>query len=209
MDDQFATTDSEQTDRWRRTALEYLREQLREDAPAALGAMTLFKRSPLEGEGQTVVFEFTAARGGPDVSRYAVVVGDTEPNYYPAEDLTAEELFELHLGTRFMLVLGVSMVPHAEIQADDQYDMHRDARQIVARVAPDAVLSDLEPAATFRVGDELHAVLRCRLNGRPVYVMGRDAPLGFSTRTHLHPHVAYRLHLGHVLRREMNSDSSR
>lgn len=209
MDDQTATTNPEVIARWREVAMDYLREQLREDAPAALGEMTYFERSPLEGEGQTFIFEFMAARGAPDVSRYAVVVGDTEPNYYPAEDLTAEELFELHLGTRFMLVLGVSMVPHAEARIDDQYDMHLDARQIVARVAPDAVLSELEPAATFRVGEELHTVLRCRLNGQPIYIMGRDAPLGFSARTHLHPHVAYRLHLGHVLRREMNSDAAR
>lgn len=193
----------------RNNALNYLRAQLGSDAPAELDEPVVFPWSPLEGEGAAVVFPFTTSRGTTENARFFVVSGRTEPNYYPAHDLTPEEAFELHLGTRFMLVLGVSQVPPQHATADASYDMERDAREIVNRISRAAKIDDLQLAATFQVSDVMHAVLRCTLNGRPVYVMGRDAPLGFSSKVHLAPHVAYRLHIGHVLRREASSDESR
>lgn len=192
---------------WRGVALAYLRAQLRDDAPQELGEGVAFTWSPLEGDGLTVVFEFFATRGTPERLRFFVVTGETEANYYPAEDLTAEEAFELHLGTRFMLVIGISQVPIAEAERDPTYDAARDADEIVGRVARDALAEDLQIAAMFRVAETQHAVLRCRIKGEPVYIMGRDAPQGFSKKVHLHPHVAYRLHIGHVLRREAKPDS--
>lgn len=195
-----APPDSENLHEWEAYALSYLAEQLREAVPSSLASPVVFPRSPLEGEGATVLFEFRACRGGGDEEDYYVVVGRTEPNYYLRQNLTAEEAFELHLGTRFMLEMGVAQVARAP--ATTPYHPAEDARNIVDRVAPGATIDDLEVAAAFDVGGQTHAVLRCRLEGEPVYIMARDAPPGFSRRTDLSPHVAYRLHIGHVLRRE-------
>ena len=183
---------------WERYGLAYLSEHFKEAAPKKLSKPMLFERSPLEGEGATVVFEFSADRSGRGAERHFVVVGQTEPNYYPAYDLSGEEAFDLHLGTRFMLVMGVGQVDGA----DDEYDATADARGIVDRISPKAAIEDVALAATFEVGGQLHAVIRCKLSGQPVYIMGRDAPPGFSRRTDLPPQAAYRMHIGQVLRRE-------
>lgn len=192
-------------DQWRDFALAFVGAHFGEAAPADLGKHRLFERSPLEGDGATVVFEFEADRSGRGVQPYYVVVGQTEPNYYDGNGLDFDEAFSLHLGTRFMLVLGVAQVKDApeEIGPDDQpYDLERDARLIVDRVAPKASLSDVSLAALFDVMGERHAVIRARVADKDVFIMGRDAPLGFSQRTDLPAPMAYRLHIGGVLRKE-------
>lgn len=191
-------------DQWETYALAYLCEQLREAAPKALSKAVLFPHSPLEGEGAVVAYEFTSKRAGPEEQRYFVVVGKTEPNYYPAHNLPVEDAFDLHLGTRFMLVMGVARVDEADAprEVEAAYDPVADARSIVDRVAPDAPIEEVTVAATFDVGGELHAVLGARVAGEQVYIMARDAPPGFSRRVDLPVQVVYRLHIGHVLRTE-------
>lgn len=194
---------------WRAFALAYVGAELGDAAPGQLGDFALFERSPIEGEGATVLFRFEADRSGHGVQPYYVAVGRTEPNYYDGGNLSFEEAFSLHLGTRFMLLLGVAQVKDGpeSLGPDDQpYDMERDARLIVDRVAPQAPVTDTELAALFDVSGERHAVIRARIAGRDVYIMGRDAPLGFSQRTDLPAPMAYRLHLGEVLRKEPNPD---
>ena len=184
---------------WQAYALDYLREQLKDAAPSELTKPKLFERSPLEGEGATVVFEFTADIADRGAERHFVVVGQTEPNYYPAYGLDADETFSLHVGTRFMLVMGVAQCGPSE---PGDYDAQADARAIVGRIAHEAAVEDVTIAATFDVEGEPHAVLRCKVAGESVYIFGRDAPPGFSRWTNLPPQVVYRLHLGSVLRRE-------
>ncbi len=183
---------------WRNYALAWLREHLGEAAPSELGEPALLERSPLESEGAILAFPFHADLGGNGEEDYCVVVGCTEPNYYPAYGLSPAETLDLHLGTRFMLVLSVAQRP----ATNDGYNPELDARSIVDRVAPDKPIEGLMVVASFEVGEQVHVVLRCRVAGQPVYIMGRDAPLGFCERTDLPPQVAYRLHLGQVLRRE-------
>ena len=115
---------------WQAYALGYLREQLKDAAPSELSNPRLFERSPLEGEGATVVFEFVADVGGRGAERHFVVVGLTEPNYYPAYGLDADEAFSLHLGTRFMLLIGVAQCDPNE---PGGYDARADARSIVTQ----------------------------------------------------------------------------
>lgn len=183
---------------WRTFALEFVRGHFREYAPPELTGGRVFARSPLEGEGAAAVFSFSSGRGNSGPQPYYVIVGETEPNYYPEQGLDVEDAYCLHLGTRFMLVMGIAQVPPG--QPDDSgYDAARDARMVVDRVAPDRVLSDVAIAATFDVGGEMHTVLRCSIDNQPVYVFGRDAPNGFSTRVDLAPQVVFRIHLGRVL----------
>lgn len=195
-------------DDWRRFAQAYLAEQFQADAPASLGGAAIFEASPLEGEGPTIVFDFVASRGAAIDERFYVVVGRTEPNYYPAFGLSHEEAFCLHLGTRFMLVLGVARRPvahgDATRRAADRHDFdpEREARAVVNRVSPDAVIEDLQMAAAFDVEGRTYAVLRATVDGRATYIFAGDAPPGFEERTALPPHVAFRLHLGRVLRLE-------
>jgi len=184
---------------WRDFAIGFLRKQLGQDAPLQLGDATLLRDSPLEGEGPVCAFQFMLKRVGAEPHRCFVVVGRTEPNYYPVFDLTPDEVFSLHFGTRFMLVMGVAA---CDVASRSGYDAMADARRIVDRVAPKQPIDDLSVAAAFDVQGQIHVVLQCLLDGRRVYIMAGDAPQGFSQRTHLPPHVAYRLHLGEVLRRE-------
>ncbi len=189
--------------------MEYLRSELREAAPTELADPALYPLSPLEGESASVIFEFRTSRAGETPERYAVVVGETEPNYYAVGDLTPDEIFELHLGTRFMLVMGVSQIPPGQPDDDSNYDVRKDAELIVQRAVTNARLEDVSIAAMFNVDGEKHAVIKALVNGRAVYIMGRDAPMGFSTRTEFAPHIAYRLHIGHVLRREADPEGDK
>lgn len=187
---------------WRDYALAYLREQFREDAPTELGPGRVFERSPLEGEGAVVVFEFRTRRGAAESDQYYVVVGQTEPNYYPAYGLDADEAYSLHLGTRFMLVMGVAQ---CEPSGGEGYDAMPDARAVVDRVAPSAPIEGLSVAACFDVEGQRHVVLRGRVEGQEVYIMAGEAPVGFSQRVDLPPPVAYRLHLGAVILNEASA----
>ncbi len=183
--------------------MEYLAHELREAAPKTLGDATRFPHSPLDGEGAVVVFAFEAVRSDRDAKQFYVVVGRTEPNYYPAHELSPDEAFSLHLGTRFMLVMGIAQAEESMVAA---YDPSRDARTIVDRISPNAPIEDARVAAAFDVDGQLHAVVSCRLAGRDVFVMAGDAPHGIHERTGLPPQVAYRLHIGQVLRNEPDPD---
>lgn len=188
---------------WSTVALEYLRDQLANDAPIALGKGKFFPNSPLEGEGFTVIFPFQSQRGAPADTNFYVAVGPSRNNYYPAYGLAMDEAYDLHLGTRFMLVMGIALrspVP------DDDFEIQREARRVVDRIAPQAVIDDLELAASFDVDGQFHAVLRCKMAGRPVYIFAGDAPIGFSEKMSLPPAVAYRMQLGRVLRHEAKPD---
>ena len=193
--------DASNTADWAAFALEYLAAQLREHAPNSLGPPTLFPRSPLEGDGPCLVFPFTADRTGHGSEQHFVVVGQTEPNYYAAYGLDPDEAFSLHVGTRFMLVMQIAQTPGVS-PAPQDYDPARDARTIVDRIAPAAKLEDVSLAAAFDVNGQIHNVLAATLDGQRIYIIGRDAPPGFSPRTDLPPQVVYRLHLGEVLRAE-------
>ncbi len=200
-----AGPDDATMDAWRAYALEYLAHELREAAPTTLSEATLFPRSPLDGEGAVVVFAFEAVRSERDAKQFYVVVGRTEPNYYPSQGLSADEAFSLHLGTRFMLVMGIAQAAEPMITA---YDPARDARTIVDRISPNAPIEDARIAAAFDVDGQLHTVVACRLAGRDVFVMAGDAPHGIHERTGLPPQVAYRLHIGQVLRNEPDPDQT-
>lgn len=206
---------------WRREALAFLAEHFPTNAPTHLSDPLYRGRSPWEAEGPIFIYRFAARLSGSDPESFYVVVGETEPNYYPAyypghEDafnhhgrrgagrytahgLGPEDAFNLHLGTRFMLVVGAA---RAGTDLTAGYDAERDVRRIVDAVAPGEPIEDLLVAAAFDVEGRLHAVLRCRLRSEPVYVFAGECPPGFSRRTHLPPQVAYRLHLGQVLRNE-------
>lgn len=182
----------------REQALTYLREQLGTAAPTTLEEFGHFEDSPLEGEGAVTLYRFAAAVGGVELASYIVAAGETEPNYYPAYDLSPEEAYHLHLGTRFMLVVGVSQMPAADVPPGE---LERLA-SLVRGVVPDRTVSELTLLTAFRVEDGRHLVARGSIDGHEVYLLGGDMPLGFYQRLSLPPQVVYRIHLGQVLRLE-------
>ncbi len=131
------------------------------------------------------------------------MVGQTEPNYYPAGGLEADDAFVLHLGTRFMLVMGIGLAGDDNLK---DYDVVADIRQIVDRVVPGEPIEEVEIATAFSVSGDLHVVVRCRLAGESVFVFAGDCPPGFDRRTDLSPQVAYRLHLGRLLLNEQRNE---
>lgn len=183
-------------------AIAFLRRELKTAAPSRIKRVAAFAGAPLEGEGAMTVFSFTADIGESGVASYYVVAGETEANYYPAWDLSPEEIYRVHLGTRFMLVLSVAQRPANELS--DELDPA--ARAFLESVAPQANIHDVAVRAAFQVDDQRHVVYRLRIDGETVYVFGGDGPPGACRLIDLLPHVAYRLHLGNVILSEAERD---
>ena len=179
-------------------ALDYLRTELKDAVPGELQFVGTFDGSLLEGDGALHIFQFTAAVGGNPAESYFVVVGDTEPNYYPAYDLTGDDMYSVHLGTRFMLVVGVGQLPTNELPDTLEQDVVAD----LARIAPAEPITHFEIAAAFHVENQKHAVCKLNIASERVYIITGDLPLGICRRIDLPPHVVYRLHLGSVIRSE-------
>lgn len=183
---------------WRAWALAYLTNELGPRAPQSLGPAAYFDASVLDDDGPVAIFPFVTPIGDEQPEHY-VVVGRTVPNYYPRWTLSLDEAFHVHLGTRFMLVVGISQASEAERAS---IDPAAELNQLLAKIYPGERVDNPALAALFKVGDELHAVCRCRIAGDDVYAMTHACPPGFYRRTELPPHVVYRLHLGSLLLRE-------
>lgn len=184
----------------------YLREQLGDRAPANLIIRATFSETPLQGEGTASLFSFTlpqisaasicAAPG--DKSDHYVVAGETTPNYFPTYDLDPDDGYSLHIGTRFMLEIGIG-----RIAEDHEPAGARDAmRRAVQDALPNTAIENESLAGLFRGQEQTYAVYRLRLGGQDVYFMGGDCPPGFYRLTQWPPQVALRLHLGKLIRAE-------
>jgi hypothetical protein len=179
-------------------AREYLNREFGTDAPDQLRPIATYNQRPLEGEGAVSVFSFTAARGGNSPESFYVIAGETEPNYYPDWGLSPEDLYNVHLGTRFMLVLDVTQLPLEELAPS----LESEIALLLAGVAPGEPIAEFRPVAAFCMEGQRHAVCRLRLADEELYVLGGDLPLGIYRRIDLPPRVVYRLHLGKVIRME-------
>lgn len=188
-------------------AKEYLGAQLRDRAPSALRFVRLFDERPLEGEGAVALFAFELAPGatGPcgaaDTQHY-VFAGQTEPNFYPSFGLPPEDVYSLHVGTRFMLTVGVEKLNCAAEPAHFREHM----QQFVRGCNPGAAVANEECVLLFRCDDQQHAVYQMDINNLPVYYVGGDLPPGFYQMTEHPPQVALRLHLGNLIRAEKGGD---
>jgi hypothetical protein len=182
-------------------AREYLQRELPDLGSVELQEAAHFEGQPLEGEGPMTVFTFRAALGGNSPADYCVVAGHTQPNYYPAWGLSPDEIYSLHLGTRFMLVLQPVPIPLDRLPASLEADFTRE----LARIVLGQLVSEFKPVAAFQVEAETHVIARCRIATEQVYVLGLDLPLGIYRRVDLPPNAVYRTHLGNVIRMEPDS----
>ena len=185
-------------------ALEYLRQQLAADTPAELIPEATFCEAPLENEGDTTVFRFNASIGGEPEQPFRVVAGQTVPNYYPSWNLTADQVYDLHVGTRFMLVMEVTTVPLNDLPAD----LPAQVTAFIGTVAPGETVNDITPVAAFGVENQVHAVCKARIADEMVYVLAMDCPPGIYRNTELPPHVIFRRHIGKLIRYEARADTS-
>ena len=187
-------------------ALVYLREQLGDRAPSDLIIRATFSETPLQGEGPASLFSFTlpqisgasicAAAG--DKSDHYVVAGETTPNYFPTYDLDPDDGYSLHIGTRFMLEIGIGRIAEGHEPAGARDAM----RRAVQEALPNTAIENESLAGLFRGQEQTYAVYRLRLGGQDVYFMGGDCPSGFYRLTQWPPQVALRLHLGKLIRAE-------
>ncbi len=185
-------------------ALAYLAETLKAAAPADVSLEATFTGEPLEREGAMSVFSFEASLGGGEPERYWVVAGQTEANYYPHWGLTSEQVYDLHLGTRFMLVVGVSAIPIEGLGNDAAESV----TSFIRSANPGEPVGDVEPAAVFAVEDGTFAVFRARIRDEEVYVLGVDCPPAIYPEAELPPHVILRRHLGVLIREEARREAS-
>ena len=186
------------SEKHRQQALDYLSIALSLHAPPDLTQEAVFEGQPLEREGDMSVFSFRAGVGGQEEQGYYVVAGQTDPNYYPEWGLTPEQIYDLHLGTRFMLVMKTSSFPLDKLPGDLPERIER----FIGTVAPGARVRDVAPAAAFNIESDVHAICRATIAGESVYVIGLDAPPGIYRDVHLPPHVVFRRHIGQLIRRE-------
>lgn len=176
----------------------YLKQQFGPQGYAGLAVLGGFDEQPLEGEGAVTVFTFTTRRPGTLPEHCFVVAGQTEPNYYPFLNLSAEDCYNLHVGTRFMLVLEI-----AQLSEDAPVgDLNALAATALAGVVPGQPVTDVKLAAAFKLDDQSHIVVRASVGAEEVYLVLGDLPLGVYRHIQLPPHVIYRMHLGQVIRLE-------
>lgn len=179
-------------------AREYLTREWGPDAPTVLTPVATYNEKALESEGEVTIFSFTASRGDNTPEPFHVVAGETEPNYYPDWGLVPDDIYSLHLGTRFMVVLQIAQLPLRDLPES----LEADVEAGLARVAPGEPISGFRPVAAFTMEGQPHAVCRLRIAEEEVYVVAGELPLGICRRIDLPPHVVYRLHLGKVIRLE-------
>lgn len=194
----------ESLEAWRDYADRWLAGALGPLAAPQLDETSHFAVSPLDGDGPCVMIPFSAQPGGRTRESYFAVVGRTEPNYYPRWGLSADEAFRLHVGTRFMLVVGVGQTSDERTAG---FNPTEAVAHLVAQIAPGQKPSEARLVVMFDVGGDRHAVCRARIGSEEAYVFCGDAPPGFSRRVDLAPHVAYRLHLGALLLYEAEQDA--
>jgi hypothetical protein len=202
------------TQQLERAARAYLEQQLGGRAPAALAGPALFDETPLEGEGATALFSFDlppecaptqAAEGPAGDPRHYVAVGATTPNYFPAYGLDADDAYSFHVGTRFMLELGVAVADASDEPPGARDELHT----FVDACNPGEPIESEALAALFRCGEQRFAVYRLRLRGVEVYCLGADCPPGFYQMADRPPQVPLRLHLGKLIRAEAREEAER
>lgn len=179
-------------------AFDYVRRELGNDAPPALCHEATYADEPLEGEGTMSVFSFDASIGGEPAGAYRVVAGDTVPNYYPHWGLSAEQAYQVHIGTRFMLALRIAQLPESKIPPGAQERVVA----FIGTVAPGEPVCNVKPAAAFDVDGETYAVFRATIADVDAYVLGAACPPGIYREVNLPPHVIFRRHLGAMILRE-------
>lgn len=180
----------------------YLDAQFPGGAYEHLTPVASFDESPLEGEGPATLFAFTARPAG-EPEPFVVIAGGTQPNYYPSWNLSSDEVYDLHIGTRFMLVMEIAQSPLEELPPN----FTEWATTVIGGALPGHAIEDVSPTAAFRLEAQTHVVVGARVSGQPIRaVLGGELPLGLSDRADLPPHVLYRMHLGRVIRAEKPDD---
>ncbi len=185
-------------------ARDFLTQQLQTNAPKEITHVASFAGEPLENEGDMSLFRFNARIGNDEQAEYWVVSGQTQPNYYPDWDLPADDVYSLHLGTRFMLVMEIAIVHDVDVTKEQRAAI----TTFIETVAPGETVAELATAAIFRAGDDLLGVFRATIAGENVYILGLDCPPGIYRDVHLPPHVILRRHLGKLIRIEAEQDAA-
>jgi len=178
----------------------YLTAELRERAPERLYLVASYDEAPLAEEGLTALFSFSLSVGpgaGTPQEHY-VVVGQTTPNYYPAYDLRADDVYSLHIGTLFALTVGLTTLPLDEAPPEAGAAL----RAAIRAVVPDVEVDEPVVTGLFRCEDETFAVYRVRVDGTEFAGCGADCPPGVYHRPDLPPAVVLRWHLGRLIRGE-------
>ena len=212
------TTQDQHT--WRDSAAKYLLDVLAERAPAAITFEAEFSEAPLEGEGRTALFAFelevaTTPPGATAVTvagqptcpgrqqmKHYVAVGETMPNYFPAYDFAPDDAYSLHVGTRFMLEMGLQKLANDMAPPDAESRL----QLVINNFLANAQFTPPELVAVFGCDDATYSVYRLTVNAEPYYLMGGDCPPGFYALTHFPPQIALRLHLGKLIRNEAQSN---
>lgn len=192
---------------YKTAALAFLTQELGSRAPQSVGEPTPFDEQPLDGEGLSAVLSFDLPPANGVVCatdydpRHYVVVGETEPNYFPVYQFSPDEAYSVHLGTRFLLQMQARGLDLAAEPEGSREQM----RAFIKGATPNATLESDELVSLFQVTNQHFAVYRLSLNGETVYFVGLDCPPGFYRLIDLPPQVVLRLHLGQLVRLEAQS----
>jgi hypothetical protein len=197
----------------RRLAQAYLNEQLGSRAPLTMELAASFNEAPLDNQGQAFVFSFDLSGGasshapsnvenaGCAPQRHFVVAGDTQPNYFPAYAFDADDGYSYHIGTSFLLEMGVQRV-----QMDEPPGARERLMRFLLTYARAEQLGEIRVAAIFACQEQFFVIYDVRIDADRFYCMGCDCPPGCYALTRFPPQVALRLHLGKLIRAEARTE---
>lgn len=190
-------------DQYEAETLEFLRAQLGDRAPQRVIFEHAFSEAPLEGEGPAAVvsFELAPEAAGPcpgEANDFYAVVGETQPNYYPSYGLTPDDVYSLHIGTRFMLEMGLQRTDNAVAPPEALSAV----RGFLIRHVPEDRIKEIEVELVMRGEDAVWVVYRVTIGEQRFFCPAGDCPTGCYEMTEHPPQVALRLHLGKIIRAE-------
>ncbi len=177
----------------RQRAISYLKRELGDRETFDLQLMQSFSTHPLMGSGEYAIFQFN--RSTEPSKRYHVVVGtEGGTNYYPDLGLSLDELWKVHIGTDFYLVMQVKTLD--TIDNADRYV--NEAKGIIEKTFGGSLQSSPTVVTCFKYKDEVHAAGKCT-SGSTVYsfVVG-DVP-HFAINKDLAADVVWRLNMGRIV----------
>ena len=174
-------------------ALQIVKEEF---DPAFNGELKLeqtFQNHPLKEEpGNSALFSFSPN----DQDRLFVIVGNVMPMIYPDYDLSADEMWAVHMGMEYFIKMGVAEDTNRKSPIFLAYlKMVSTVFQTQLYIfKPDTVKIE----KVYQLNEQRHVVGSATFEGKNYSWIVGDIP-HFVYKKELPPHIVWALHMGRIL----------
>jgi hypothetical protein len=174
-------------------AIQVVHEDFDPDLNCEFKLEQTFDKHPLKEEpGTSALFSFTPN----DQDRYFVVVGNVIPMIYPDYDLSAEEMWAVHMGMEYFIKMGVTE------DTDRKSPRFLAYLKMVSTVfqeqlyifKPDTVKIE----KVYLIDNQRHIVGKATFEGKAYSWIVGDIP-HFVYKKDLPPQIIWNLHMGRIL----------